>query len=90
MAKAKDTNYQIMYPNGQVDNLTRDTDFKLKEMQDIVGGYIEIVYGLPNDRIMIVDDEGLLKHKPWNLNASVACGGRIAGVAIVCPNWMVK
>ena len=36
------------------------TDFKLKELQDYIGGLIEIVY-LPNEFILIVDEEGLLK-----------------------------
>lgn len=65
-----------------------DTDFKLDELQSLVGGYIEIVnmYG----HIMVVDEEGLLKHKPYNHVASEMSGRRLVGDVVFCPDEMVK
>lgn len=64
------------------------TDFKLEELQTMVGGYIEIVnmYG----HIMVVDEEGLLKHKPYNHVASEMSGRRLVGDVVFCTPEMVK
>jgi hypothetical protein len=45
------------------------THFTLEELKEIVGGWIEIVY-LPNKEMMIIDEEGKLKGKPYNLLAT--------------------
>lgn len=37
----------------------------LKEMQEIVGGYIEFIY-LPNNKILVVNEEGKLNNLPVN------------------------
>ena len=37
----------------------------LKEMQDIVGGYVEFVY-LPDNLIMVVNEEGKMNNLPVN------------------------
>lgn len=44
-------------------------DFKLEELQSIVGGYIEIVW-LPNGKIMVINEEGKLMNLPENVNAT--------------------
>lgn len=64
------------------------TDFKLKELQELVGGFIEIVqmYG----HIMVVDEEGLLKQKPYNAIASVISGRPLVGNVVFCTPEMVK
>ena len=41
----------------------------LKAMQEVVGGYIEVVYAENGDQI-ILDEEGRLKGKPINEDAS--------------------
>ena len=41
----------------------------LEELQKIVGGYIEVVYA-PNGDQIILDEEGRLKGKPINEDAS--------------------
>ena len=58
--------------------------------------YIEIVY-LPNDIIMIVDEEGLLKSKPYNFVASIIYQAAyddkslgIVGDAILCHTSRVN
>lgn len=57
-------------------------DFKLEELQPIVGGYIEIVY-LPN-RFMVVNEEGKLMGLPINEKASIIAGETIVGDVLIC------
>lgn len=69
-------------------------DFQLKELQEMVGGYIEIV-SAGKGKIMVIDDEGKLKGKPVNDAATMIfmqAGGYdiIAGDALVCDSEMVK
>lgn len=66
-----------------------NTDFKLREVQKLVGGYVEVVY-LRDGRIMLVDEEGLLKQLPLNRAASRMAGRPIVGNAVVMPNDMFR
>jgi hypothetical protein len=60
-------------------------DTSLESMQKTVGGYIEIVY-LPDGRMMVVDEEGLLKNKDLNIVASQLAGQQIVGDVIIAEN----
>lgn len=68
-------------------------DFKLDELRDIVGGYIEIVY-LRNNRVMVVNECGKIFGLPFNLNATciaaVDCGDTIVGDALVCKRSEIE
>lgn len=71
-------------------------DFKLKELQSFVGGYIEIV-DLDNGEIMVVNEEGLLERLPFNSKATKiakeAYPGSdmyIVGDVLVCKDEEVK
>ena len=57
----------------------------LKELQDLVGGYIEEVVILRRAQpfTMIVDEEGLLKEKPINLYATLLAETTIVGNAVI-------
>lgn len=81
---------QLIKANGEKITITpkNGEDFKLDELQSLVGGYIEIVtmYG----HIMVVDEEGLLKHKPYNNVASVISGRPLVGDVVFCTPEMVK
>ena len=44
-------------------------DFKLEELQSIVDGYIEIVW-MPNNEIMVVNEDGKLRDLPVNQEAT--------------------
>ena len=46
-----------------------DIEPTLQEMQKFVGGYIEVVY-LGKESMMIIDEEGKLKEKPINQEAT--------------------
>lgn len=65
--------------------------FSLEEMQEIVGGYIEFVY-LPDDKIMVVNEEGKIHNLPMNDVASVyvAPYDYIAGNALICKNNEIR
>ncbi len=66
-------------------NGSRERDVKinsLKQMQELVGGYVEFVY--LNDKVLIVNEEGLLNKLPLNVEASGLCGGPIVGDVILC------
>jgi uncharacterized protein DUF3846 len=61
----------ILYANGEIKEVSpvNGTDFQLKEVQAIVGGYVEVVY-LKDGRIMIVNEEGKLDGLPCNEQAT--------------------
>ena len=70
---------QLIKSDGNVtDNFTADT---LKEKQDAVGGYIEIVYSNA-DKVLIVNEEGRIKDLPFNVKASEIAGQHIFGDVI--------
>ena len=52
--------------DGQSEILTFENNFvSLKELQNVVNGYIEFVY-LPNNMIMVVNEEGKMNSLPVN------------------------
>jgi Domain of unknown function (DUF3846) len=54
------------------------SDFSLKELQTLVGGYIQIIH-LPDGRILGMDEEGKRKQKPYNQVGTLL--GQLAGIA---------
>ena len=66
-------------------------DFKLAELQAIVGGYIEIVY-LDSKHIMVVNEEGKIDGLDINVNATNLVDGYdiIVGDVLVCESKQVK
>lgn len=65
----------------------KGTRFTLKEVQEIVGGYVERVR-LPHKAVMLVDEEGKLKSKPVNQAASEVAGQTIVGDVLLLPHGM--
>lgn len=70
------------------------TDFLLEELQQIVGGYIEVLY-LSKSQIMVVNEEGKLLGLGLNYNATLAAqmagiDDIIVGDVLVCDTEMVK
>ena len=57
--------------------------FGLKELQEAVGGYIQLVT-LKTGKILVVDEEGLLKNLPLNTKATILAGQPIVGPAVIC------
>jgi hypothetical protein len=73
------------------------TDFTLQELQEAVGGMIEVIRmpdpgSLSPARIMVMNEEGRLHGLAQNVLASGAFGveGHIVGNVVVCPSKMLK
>lgn len=71
-------NQAILYKaDGTQENINpaNGTNFSLKEMQTLVGGYIEVHFfdegeGTLAGKVMVIDEEGKCKSKPLNQNAT--------------------
>lgn len=65
-------------------------DFKLRELQEIVGGYIEVVY-LENGQLLVVHDEGALIPLPINAKATAMYQTwNIHGDVLLCERKQIK
>tara|TARA_R110000824_G_scaffold64288_3_gene168095 strand:+ start:369 stop:707 length:339 start_codon:yes stop_codon:yes gene_type:complete len=62
--------------------------YTLKQMQEIVGGYIEMIT-LADGRHMILDEEGKLKSKPVNLIATTLAESVLGGSDYICGDVLV-
>tara|TARA_Y100000592_G_C5481421_1_gene325793 strand:+ start:5029 stop:5274 length:246 start_codon:yes stop_codon:yes gene_type:complete len=69
--------------DGTIEEVAIDKENSLKQMQDAVGGYIELVR-LTDDDIMIVNEEGLIFGLPVNEYASKLAGQTIVGNVLMC------
>lgn len=70
------------------------TDFQLEELQNIVGGYIEIIRF--EDNIMVLNEEGKLMRLPYNQYATdlfrkyYNTNDFIVGDVLICKSEEVK
>ena len=55
----------------------------LEKLQEFVGGYIEIVSSVDMKKQVIVDEEGILKQRPFNEDASEEAGIELFGDAVI-------
>lgn len=62
---------EIIKANGERESIEpkNGKDFKLDELREIVNGWVEVVW-LPNDKIMIVNEDGKLLDLPINQEAT--------------------
>ena len=84
----------MILPNGEVDSISlpEDEQARLRQLQDWVGGYIEVV-ALPGERHMVINENG--KDGPHTLNQTATAiaheaqaimpSDYIAGVAVILP-----
>ena len=82
--------YAVVTPDARAEHLKPDGEGgrpTLKQMQEAVGGWIEIV-PLPHDTnlMMVVNEEGLLEGLPVNIFASAIAGQHIVGNALFVPD----
>lgn len=77
--------FKIDASNGDATEVARMT---FKQVQEYVGGYVERV-GCQGDRILLVNEEGLIHALPVNTTASVLAGQPIYGnaVAVTAAEW---
>ena len=84
---------RLLRANGMVEEISpkNGKKFELKELQEYVGGYIEVVQ-VPEDGflIAIVNEEGLLKRLPFNSAANIMFGLELVGDIIICPRTMLN
>jgi len=66
--------------------------FTLKEMQTLVGGFIQII-GLPNGANLVMNEDGKIEELPYNLEATllgekagIATEDYIVGDVVLCEN----
>ena len=95
-ATKKETLSIIYHPDNRTEEITPEKGkfFRLKELQSIVGGYIECMY-LNDDMMMIVNEEGKIKGLPYNHLATLIAiksgyDNFIVGPALVCPSKLIK
>lgn len=88
----------VRTPNGEFiyKEPKNGTDFSLEELQEFVGGYIEII-PLVDDLIMVVNEEGKLLGLPFNKAATEIFWDAtkntldyIVGNALICESCLVK
>ena len=71
----------LFYPDGMTGIM--NIKLNLKQMQELVGGYITTAPCNVEDHVLIVNEEGLLHNLPVNPSASDVAGMPIVGVAIM-------
>ena len=71
--------------------------FELSRIQEIVGGYVELisvdpcgVCGSNSKMVMLVNEEGKLKELPKNYMASAVANMDIVGNSVYCPRAWFK
>ena len=68
--------------------------FSLKELKEIVGGYIEILD--LDDAYMVINEEGKLLNLPFNLDATriyqhfTKIGDYIVGDVLICDKFQIR
>ena len=64
---------------------TEEEKASLKELQRLVDGYIELYPKEDENFFFIVDEEGLIKNKPYNTLAKQLFDVDVVGPLVVCP-----
>ncbi len=67
--------------NGNITYYVSKEKLELKHLQEIVGGYIEVIFR--NNKMYIVDEEGLLKNYTPNISVSEQLGYVVVGNIVV-------
>lgn len=65
----------------------KGTKFELKELQKMVGGWVERLQ-LPDQTVMLANEEGIPLQLPPNAHASSLSGRNIYGDVVVLPRGM--
>lgn len=69
--------------NGAIQEVLINKEERLDKLQELVGGYIELVY-LADNKVMVVNEEGLIHGLPYNHTASMIAKQDIVGNVVVC------
>ena len=74
--------YDIVAPDGTVTPVERDEAFSLEELQQIVGRYIEFVYGYDGEDTICVNEEGRIMQLPQNQRYPDLVGNVVVGKSV--------
>lgn len=82
----------IIKENGNIETRYFAEQPTLKEMQEMVGGYIEMpcFTTIPKHMQVICDEEGLLKHKSFNWLTQEMFGLQIVGDVVIMPKELLE
>lgn len=82
---------KIIKANGLIRDITPAGDtFTLEELQEIVGGYIELAW-LPHGMVLVVNEEGKLKNLPVNVVATeLYKADVIVGDVLLCNEKLIS
>jgi hypothetical protein len=75
--------YRKIFTYKEAEDLSPHEKWSLEQMQEFVGGYIELVRIRIPHRSLIVNEEGWLKEMPVNIEASKLAGQTIVGNALL-------
>lgn len=64
------------------------SDFSLEELQEMVEGYIEILYW--RDKLVVCNEEGRLLDKTYNVLASYTTAMPLVGNVLICERSEIK
>ncbi len=96
--EARDTDKAFLIGHNNVlEEIDSKKKYDLQELKSLVGGYIEIVYNLPMNKMMVINEEGKLSKLPYNFYAtnlalfdhSIATDDYIAGNAVILNNSQI-
>lgn len=78
-----------VYPEGDHIDPAQRKPFTLEELQEHIGGYVELVPLHPRIKClrMLADEEGRLKNLPQNVAASIMAGQRLLGNVLLCCDY---
>jgi len=77
--------------SSDVSNPENGTDYTLEEIQEAVGGLVQIVSTKYNDdKILVVNEEGLIHNLPLNWRATELAGQPIVGNALLTRDGCIK
>jgi len=63
----------------------KDKYFTLKELQTAIKGYIELYPSRYENKLIICDEEGLIKHRPTNTLFANLTNIKLVGDVLLCP-----
>ena len=98
MKKEQSIKCEIIYTDGRTEETKPKNGkwFTLEEMQEIVGGLIELVHLRQGNRYMVVNEEGKVNDLPYNEVATTIFANNhdiddiIVGNVLICPSKMIK
>lgn len=78
----EDGTIEILRPKNQY--------FTLEELQEAVGGLIELYPKRYHDKLIVCDEEGLLKERPINSKFASLTSIELVGDIVLCPNHIFE